>query len=251
LTSNQQHCSKCLHIHKCRSRKTAYGNTLSDRNDIINLLVCRLKMGISVNDNTKILLQLFRPGMINLITNAKRRYSGNSEIDFDVMLMDMQSFMTEMILIKYKIGELNPITNFLFDIKSGCLVKWSQWYTTKQQRFASRHVLTKFNSNTDETDEYNIDNTPLTLVDNSLIEDPDPINYIDDVLKIVHDGVTLNTNEFLVFKACLHHANDSNSVRMIDGIHIKLSKILGVSRPRITRLFRRAKDKILIKLLQR
>ena len=260
-----QDCSRCRHIFKCRNRKTASGKTLSDRNDTINLLVCRLKIGIARDASARTLLTLFRPGMVNLVASARRRAGGIS-IDFDDMLMEMQSFAIESILCKYSIGELNPITNFLFDPRSGNLVKWSMWYVTKLQRFASRHTLAGANGfesasedddNLSSEDDYGSesvsDSSSVTDAARSYVMESAVHEYTnlstqrslaDEVLEVIDDGVTLNTNEYRVFKFCLQNANENNDIRMIDGLHIHLAKIMQVSRPRVTRLYKRSRDKV-------
>jgi hypothetical protein len=266
----KQDCSRCRHIFKCRNRRTAHDRPLSDRNDMINLLVCRLKLGVNINESAKTLLHLFRPGMVNLVASARRK-TGGASIDFDDMLMDMQSFAVESILIKYRIGELNPITNFLFDIKSGYLVKWSQWYVTKAQRFSSRHTLAGSNplfdgecADDNEDSQHQDDNytnvdfdsvggrgvmeaARSNVIDSAMdvFRHTEKRTLADDVMAIIEDGVTLNANEYRVFKFCLLNANDGNDIRMIDGLHIHLARMMGVSRPRVTRLYKRSRDKII------
>ena len=64
-------------------------------------------------------------------------------------------------------------------------------------------------------------------------------------INIIDNGYTLNANEFRVISFCLAHANESNKTRLIDGTHTYLSRIMGVSRPRITKLYAVAKKKLL------
>jgi hypothetical protein len=248
-----QSCCNCRHLYKCRSRRTTSGKVLSDRNDTINLLVCRIKININVDQSAASLLKLFRPGMINLVADAKRRANGVN-VDFDEMLAEMQSFTIESIMTKYRIGELNPITNFLFDIRSGYLVKWSRWYVTKLRRFYGRHVLSGYGQNEDEfefSDDGDGQHTagqttwdPTSEESVMTFQAKPQATLSDDVGNIIDDGTTLNTNEYRVVKFCLQNANDSNDVRMIDGLHIQLANLMGVSRPRITRLYKRGKDKL-------
>jgi hypothetical protein len=70
-------------------------------------------------------------------------------------------------------------------------------------------------------------------------------------LGAVEDGVTLNINEYRVISFCLAHTNESNKIRLIDGTHTYLSYIMGVSRPRITRLYAVAKKKLLKAAVER
>jgi hypothetical protein len=262
----RQNCSRCHHIVKCRWRRTPRGNPLSDRNDTINLLVCRIKMDINKNMSTKSLLQLFRPGMVNLVSHAKKR-SGSARVDFDDMLMEMQSFAIESIIKKYRIGELNPITNFLFDPKSGYLTKWAKWYVTKAMRFDVRHQLMGASPYGDDngTDDYldsmydggDEDGTPRHTVTGALREsidesytetyaNEDTRTMAQEVMEIIDDGVTLNANEYRVLKFCLQNANEGNEIRMVDGLHINMARSMGVSRPRVTRLYKRGRDKLIV-----
>lgn len=259
LVQNQnprQNCCECRHINKCRSRYTVNRKPLSDRNDMINLLVCRLQLGINANESAQTLLQLFKPGMINLITSARRRAS-SVNINFVDMLADMQSYTIECILTKYKIGELNPITNFLFDIKTGYLPKWTQFYIAKHKRIMSRYALAGISPFQEESDtERHIPmhgNThcdtygeliPPEAVADEIDLDDDKNSVTNKILSMVNDGVTLTTNEYRVFKFCLDNANDNNNTRMIDGLHIHLATTMSVSRPRITRLYAKAREKI-------
>jgi hypothetical protein len=274
----EQKCCYCRHIYKCRSRRTTHGKPLSDRNDTINLLVCRIKLEINKNQSTMTLLQLFRPGMVNLVASAKRR-AGNTYVDFDEMLTEMQSFAVESIIVKYRIGELNPITNFLFDKRNGYLVKWTRWYITKHKRFSARHTLAG-SSNFDSgghPDEFDfVDSGEGTVgydasdfglgghggaigaARDYVTEIALDIHYAnerhslaDEVLDIIEDGLTLNANEYRALRFCLHNANDSNDIRMIDGLHIHLARMMGVSRPRVTRLYKRGKDKIVVAIQKR
>lgn len=260
-----QDCSRCRHIHKCRSRRTSHGKPLSDRNDMINLLVCRLKLRLRVDESATTLLQLLRPGMVNLVAMAKRR-AGGSRIDFDTMLMEMQSFAIEVIVTKYRIGELNPITNFLFDPKNGFLFKWTKWHIAKGARFSSKHVLAGMNPFGDESDNSEYGSSDGDRVDagsyghNHAAFDAAQASAADhyaraeesglaeEVTATIEDGITLNTNEYRTIKFCLTNANDGNDVRMIDGLHIHLARIMNVSRPRVTRLYKRSRDKLVAKI---
>lgn len=261
----EQKCCYCKHIHKCRSRRTSHGKPLSDRNDTINLLVCRIKLSISKNPSTVTLLQLFRPGMVNLVASAKRR-AGSTHIDFDEMLTEMQSFAVESIIVKYRIGELNPITNFLFDKRNGYLIKWTRWYVTKHKRFNARHQLASHNSSpthdgfdfVDGGDEENYEGGSSNAISSYFTEVALDTHYAnerhslaDEVLDIIEDGLTLNANEYRALRFCLHNANDNNDIRMIDGLHIHLARMMSVSRPRVTRLYKRGKDKIVAAIQKR
>jgi predicted DNA-binding protein (UPF0251 family) len=69
-------------------------------------------------------------------------------------------------------------------------------------------------------------------------------DFTRQLMAIIEDGVTLNSNEYRVLKFCLYNGNELNATRHIDGLHIMLANIMGVSRPRVTRLYKRAREKV-------
>jgi hypothetical protein len=250
----EQNCSTCRHaLAKCHMKG------VSDRNVAINILVCRIQLNIQRETSTKNLLELLRPGMINIISSMRR--SMMVDIDFDQMLMDMQSNAIELIMHKYSIGEPNPITPFLFSKESGHLVKWARWYVSKIQRWNYRHELydeLPIDNDTDHASygmtsdmQFSSEQTggvvrALRQTEAWVEPEHDGANrLVDTVSKIIEDGVTLNFNEYRVMKFCTQNCTESNDTRLIDGLHLHLAAIMGVSRPRITRLYKRSKDKLI------
>ena len=248
-----QDCSRCKHVGRCRARKTFYGKVQSDRNDTINILVCRLKLGIDINNTTKALMAVFKPGVLSLISSTKKKVEDGT-IDYKDMIAEMHAYVIECILSKYSLGELNPVTNFLFGQKTGYLPKWCVWYINRFFKWNEKHVQSYDTDKNEEDDTYHEEDseqhyTKLTdkaHVDDQTIdfEDPYTSSVVDDAMKIVEDGITLNMHEYRVMKFALQNANDGNDVRMIDGIHIHQAHMMGVSRPRATRLFKRAREKL-------
>jgi hypothetical protein len=251
----KQECSKCKHIGRCRSRKAFGGKTLSDKNDTINILVCRLKLSINVNETTRTLLDIFKYGVLNLITHTKKR-ADDQDINYNDMHMEINAYIIECIMTKYSLGELNPITSFLFDFKTGFLPKWCIWYVNRTVKWHERHQhIDNIKSDTEDenTEESNVDDSEAHYLykkpqeeEHVNFEDPFATSIVDDSLKIIEDGLTLNMNEYRVMRFALQNANDSNEVRMIDGIHIHQAMRMRVSRPRATRLFKRAREKLRI-----
>ena len=76
-------------------------------------------------------------------------------------------------------------------------------------------------------------------------------SLVDEVGEIIENGLTLNANEYRALRFCMNNANDSNDIRMIDGLHIHLARMMGVSRPRVTRLYKRGKDKLTVAIRKR
>jgi len=251
---NKQTCSTCPHQLKCWAVKTNTGKPVSTQNIIINILICRLQLDINRNIAATNLIQIFRPGMIRLLSHVKQ--SGNTPgMSMDQLLTDMQSTMIEYLLYDYKIGDRGRATPYLFDPHQGFLTKWVKWIVGKNRRFYSHHEFHSGSSNSDgDTDEEYQDaesggksNSWMSILEGgSHCNDADneTTSMIQEVSDIIEDGVTLNSNEYRVIKFCMQHANESNSTRHIDGLHISLAKLMHVSRPRITRLYKRARDKL-------
>ena len=234
------------------------------QNVIINILICRLQANIKRDAAAKNLLQILRPGMVRLITYAKQTgaISGN---EIEQLLTEMQAVAIEYLLHDYKIGDRGRATPYLFDPHKGFLVKWLKWITSKNRKFYFHHELYSPNDfgggDNDNEDVYETyGSTTDPEVSNHgwghILQGSDSLKYdpyvnedagaklVIEVTDIIHDGVTLNTNEFRVIKFCITNGNEANNTRHIDGLHIYLSRLLGVSRPRITRLYKRAKEKI-------
>lgn len=251
-----QNCTTCPHIQKCWATHTNGGNPISTQNVIINILVCRLQLNINRDESARNLLTIFKPGMIKLLQYA--RQSNSINMDMDVLLTDMQSTAIEYLLYDYKIGDRGRATPYLFDPQQGFLTKWVMWITGKQKRFYAHHELfapkPDYSDSADDTyedyasgseqgnkaswdDLYNAQHAGSTESTMS--------GLMQDVLPIIEDGITLNSNEYRVIKFCMHNGNESNASRHIDGLHIYLATLMGVSRPRITRLYKRAREKII------
>lgn len=261
----KQMCSTCPNQVKCWSTHTNKGNPISTQNVLINVLICRLQLGIKRDQAAANLIKLYRPGMIRLLTHAKQ--SGNIVgTDMDQLLQDMQSTMIEYLLYDYKIGDRGRATPYLFDPHQGFLTKWVKWVIGKNRRFYVHHELY---SPLDEHGGTNEDGSEQSyhaeqistqggtnsswsailegsgsMTYNPYAQEDSASNLGRQVNNIIDDGVTLNSNEYRVMKFCMSNANEANNTRHIDGLHICLGKLMSVSRPRITRLYKRAKDKI-------
>jgi hypothetical protein len=259
----KQTCSHCPHVAKCFAVTTNTGKPVSTQNVLINILICRLQLGIDQNRAAANLLQLLRPGMIRLISHAKQ--SGNTPgIDMEQLLTEMQSVTIEYLLYDYKIGDRGRATPYLFDPHQGFLTKWIKWIIGKNRRFYSHHELYSPIHDSSEDEYYEPQHEQYSTQCNAndtgwgaIFQGGDSIRYdpyVEDednesemsqrITDIINDGITLNSNEYRVITFCMSNANESNNTRHIDGLHIYLAKLMGVSRPRITRLYKRSKDKL-------
>lgn len=245
-TIHNQQCGDCRYQTKCYSEKA------SPRNIVLNILACRIKLGIDSNNSAKLFLSMVRPNLIKLVHKARSRV-GDGYIDIDSLLLDLESHIIESLLDEekgYKIGESAYLTEYLFGTnpRTGWVRKYILWNFSKQQKFYKKHQLFGSNpkSDTDE-DISEYDRGAIAITEADVYNSPEDSNddAVEQLMSIINDGITLNANEHRVITFCLSHANESNKSRLIDGTHTYLSSIMGVSRPRITRLFAVARKKLL------
>lgn len=250
----KQICTVCPNQQKCWATHTNSGNPISTQNVLVNILVCRLQLGIERDKAAKNLIQIFKPGMIKLLQYARQH--NNINMDMDTLLADMQSTAIEYLLYDYKIGDRGRATPYLFDPQQGFLTKWIRWVTGKQKRFYAYHELHAPKGSMSESDDVYEDQANSTEDSTSSWDDiyrashelhgnDDQSELLTDVLPIIEDGLTLNSNEYRVIKFCMANGNESNASRHIDGLHIYLANLMSVSRPRITRLYKRSREKLL------
>jgi len=243
----KQECGTCRYAEKCYSERT------SPRNVVINILACRIRMGIDRNESAIVLLEMIRPKLINLVNHARARVGGGY-VNTENLLMDLESRVIEALIDEengYRIGETAYLTEYLFGTnpKTGWVRKWVLWGFSKQQRFNKKHVLSGINPISDTGEDISENDRVAIAVnetENSYEPDNSNRDAVQALMKIIDDGHTLNANEYRVFHFCLVNANESNKTRLIDGTHTYLSTIMGVSRPRITRLYSVARKKLLV-----
>jgi hypothetical protein len=267
----KQRCGQCRYGSKC------FAPRASPRNVVINILACRIRLGIDRNESSKLLLSMIKPQIIRLVAEARARVGG-AYVDIDSLIIDLESRVIECLLSEdgYRIGESAYLTEYLFghNPRTGWVKKWILWGFSRDQRFYKKHTL--YNQHdSEDNDESARDNIAartngnktcvwMSSEHNSMssagsrdvsdaVEDyeisesnkEDNADAINAIKSIIDDGVTLNMNEYRVISFCLSHANESNKARLIDGTHTYLSAIMSVSRPRITRLYSVAKRKLL------
>jgi len=208
-------------------------------------------MDINRDESAELLLEMIKPSLIRLVSNA-RALVGSGYIDMNDTISDLESRVIECLLDEengYRIGESAYLTEYLFGTnpKTGWVRKWILWDFSKHKRFYTKHNLTGNNPKSDSEDISEHDK--VAIIDAELYDQMEDSyqnkNAVNALISIIDDGVTLNANEHRVISFCLSHANESNKTRLIDGTHTYLSSIMGVSRPRITRLYAVARKKLL------
>lgn len=257
--SIKQDCTRCPHQMKCWGTHTNTGKPVSARNVLINILVCRLQLGVDKEKAAAGLITMYRPGMMRLISNARSAYHDNT-IDTEQVFMEMSSAAIELMQHDYRVGDRGRLTPYLFDLQQGFITKWVKWFFNRHRRFYAQHELyaptggddSEFDDSDDSMDNLDTSSTTdgwSTIIDGQRDwDDEEHAEKIREMVftikEIMEDGVTLNSNEYRAMKFCLYNGNESNASRHIDGLHIYLAKLMGVSRPRITRLYKRAKQKL-------
>jgi len=242
---HRQECFKCSYLKKC------WGKSVSTNNVILNILACRIKRNIHPNESTKLFLKMIKPAIVQLVEHAKERV-GTGYIDTQVLITDLESRIIECLISEdgYQIGGPAYLTSYLFsnDPRMGWVRKWILWHFSKYNRFCKRHMLYGDNPESDTEEEISeLDRDAILAAEAEQSVEPCSSNEvtINKIMEAINDGITLNANEYRVISFCMAHANESNQARLIDGIHIYLSEIMKVSRPRITRLYATSRSRIL------
>lgn len=221
----KQNCSVCPHIDKCWKTTT--------NNIIINLLVCRIQIGLERDASTKLLLKMFRPQLQKTARQLRDSNTTNQvTLSYPDLIHEMESVIVEHIISDYIIGEIAYFTPYIFGYPNGVMRKWTVWKLNQQKRFFGTHYLT---------------DDPRPILDEEAYEpfEEDSDNKINIALQHIDDGVTLRASEYRVMKFCLKNAHDNRPTRMVDGLHLYMAKKMEISRTRVTVHFRKAKNRIL------
>lgn len=260
MTTPRQTCTTCAHLQKCWALRTHTGKPISKNNIVINKLICCLQLGIKKDQAAANLINMYKPGMMRLISNA-RQSNIDPNMDVEQLFNDMSSTMIEYLMHDYKIGDRGRATPYLFDPQQGFMTKWIKWILSKNRRFYTHHELFSVSDEHDEegtkpwdsamsgsttqwraTHGNSYNNHEYVHADNEL--EAEASERSRQIMTIIEDGITLNSNEYRVMKFCMVNANETNASRFIDGLHIRIAQLMGVSRPRATRLYRRATHKL-------
>lgn len=205
---------------------------ISDRHIVTNLLVCRLKRGINVNKTTKLLLELFRPKLVQMAQEIIQA-TKTTGLDRDIILMDLQSTFIEHLVKLYTMGDVGYPVHYLFGFPKGSMTRYVSSVITKRRKTSANMAQHWNDLNGDDDDEI--------VHGDSIVEFQDPtevsrVKALARELKdIIDDGVTLRLDEYRVLKFCLDNASDAR--RPLSGLHIYLSRVMGVVRSRITRIW--------------
>lgn len=215
---------------------------------VINLLVCRLKLGIKVDASAKEILRLLAPKIQSIANFIQRRCDVTERGD---LVADIQSAIIETLMSNYKLGERAWPLYYLFARPRGVISGWAMRYIDKR-RADARNIPLGYDPSLDW--ERLLINANAVATQGRIQEGPHALSYDgmdvleraftkeDDALadsgnisiprpqdiavatvpvegrqvefpyhatlSIVDDGRTLTAREFRVFAFCLRHAGD-------------------------------------------
>jgi len=242
----EQNCAQCIYADRC------YAQSASPRNVVLNILACRVRNGIDRNKSATQFIEMIESNVLKLVHHAKARV-GSGYVDIAELKRDLESRIIECLIDPvrgFNIGSPAFLTEYMFGLhkSTGWVRKWILWGFSKQNKFFKRHRFTGYNPDSDQEETIpEEDRKAIALAERNQTPDvyDQSNNALEAIKAIVWDGYTLNTNEFRVFAFCMTHSNPTNKVRLIDGMHMYMADIMGVSRPRCTKLFSCAKLKII------
>ena len=241
-----QDCQNCPFKSKC-------WDTSQDPRDevlVLNLLVCRLKLGVKRDPTARLLLRMLQPKIEAIANFISRRCD---VADRPELVAEIQSAIIEYLISEYKLGERAWPLHYLFAKPRGVITGWALKYIERrraeQQRFANlsltpdiefEEAITELNA---QITRGQIQSGPAALAPPEEPPEPPARTPIAAALSHVDDGLTLNAREYRVLQFCLRHAGDGETP--VAGLHAYLATQLGLDRSTVSRVFRRACAKII------
>ena len=215
----KQDCQNCPYRTKCwnESRKPS-ASVLT-----LNLLVCRLKLGIKPNTTTRLILQMLEPKVQSMVKSIMQKCPGE---DRQTVKAELQTAIIEALITGYDLGGRAWPLHYLFAYPKGVMMGWSFRYVHRVHKDASRLTVL------DQADWAAPEPEP----------EPEPSDVIDEALRVVDDGLTLSAKEYRIFHFCMQNA-DAMLQRSLG--HVYLANTLKEDRSSISRIYRRAQAKVI------
>lgn len=243
-----QDCQNCPLQTKCWNTSKNPSNEVL----VINLLVCRLKLGIKREASTRLLLQMLQPKVNSIASFIQSRCDVD---DFQSLKLEVQSAIIEHLISDYQLGERAWPLHYLFARPKGVITGWALRYIERrngEQRMVSvaftpdaefEHTVTELNA---AVTNGRVQSSVPEFI--STADEPLPTSApIHRALEFVEDGLTLSAREYRILRFCLTHAGDAlpgDNGTPISGLHMHLAQRLGWDRSRVSRVFRQASAKI-------
>lgn len=239
----QQDCARC------RLLQTCWDPQLKPDGVVINLLVCRLKLGLDREQTARTLLELIKP-KVRRVARWTRRKIGSSEMTLRDYVAVIQSVAIESLSVHYVLGShMHPML-WLFVRPFGAVTLWAQQHIRTVRRDRSRviHLESMSRSGLDDIDE-KIRRANSLATNRQVQAGPpgvvfEPIEFdarfqdrarAAHILTVLDDGVSLSVDEYRVLAFCLSNAHAGRHAT--DGLHLALANVMKVPRSRITRIY--------------
>jgi hypothetical protein len=243
-----QDCQNCPLKRKCWNTSKAP----SDEVLVINLLVCRLKLGIKRDAATRLLLQMLEPKVLQTVKFIERNCSVD---DREGLKVEVQSTIVEYLLSEYKLGERAWPLHYLFSPKKGVMTGWALKYVEKQRMYARSMQL----DTTDDDLEWSLRETNAQVTAGQVLTgppepflepepepEPEPqLTPVAQALQLVEDGATLTTREYRVLRFCLTQTGRYRGASQDTNLHGWLAEAMSLDRSSgVSRVFRKAAAKL-------
>lgn len=258
-----QNCSLCPQLKRC------WVDPPSDEFKAINILVCRLKLGIELDRTVKALLQLLQPKIQKTkrwIDNAIRPHV----VDSTTLQAEIECVVIERLMFKYVLGERASPIQYVFEHRNG-IQDWALRYANELRRYYKTNFVFGLVSDADDEDqshenEFETQIRSLNSASTRGVVHDLPLGFDSDeaaaegsgadeapsvttALNLLKDGVTLNLQEYRILAFCLRNANTNTpkvtSRSAARGLHVYLSKIMKLHRTRVTRLYANATRRLI------
>jgi hypothetical protein len=242
---------------RCRSLSTCWKPELSEKQIVVNLLVCRMQRGVARESSTKLLLNMVRPK----IQKTARRMRPLRHVEpLADMMRDLETEAVVALLSDYRMGEATHPLRWLFGQPHGAIARYAQQEVQRTQRKRGR--MFSYGSVSGEANDASFDDRLRRLnhvitggkmntlpAETSVLPDEyDPLAEIrlltQDVLAVVDDGVTLPLDEYRIFRFCLTNAREDVRVPT-SRLHADLAQRFRMPRKTISYLYGRAYRRVL------
>lgn len=245
-----QDCQSCPLQTKCWDTS----KNPSDEALALNLLVCRMKLGIKRDRSTKLLLQLLEPKVQSIV---KFICSKCNVPDRRTLHGEVQSQIVEYLLTEYKLGERAWPLHFLFARPKGVMTGWALRYIERAN--SDQRVLAAGFEPGVEIESL-VDDINASITSGRISQSPDVPSTTDEpddlrsdiplnsANRTVEDGVTLTTREYRVLRFMLTHAEDHGLFTATApgyGMRSRLAQHLDWPKRTVSRIYQQACHKII------
>lgn len=216
--ANVQDCSRCRLASHCWRV-----NDLSHQQIATNLLVCRIKLGVNVEESWDALFELYAHKIYKIAKIVRKGDLYNTPVDEYVA--EIKAVMISAIN-DYQMGDKTHPAAWLFQLHVGAVERWKRaMYQRRDVR--RKHATVLIGATPGQMDEENAVYDAIHAGNASAIEDTDEEEERSEtyaaVINVIQDGHTLTTAEYRVARMALDHQmrslrDDSDYIRRATGL---------------------------------